>query len=283
MTKRIQLKKAPEKMAAYERTMRYDVLFNGKVFDTLYYNLKGYVGYLPTPEGRKLDIGERSISTYRKEIRRLNNEFDEHLFSLLRSDSKDKLPCFENEIRETVQHPLYACSLEKKAKTSSCTKRSNNRFLNVFPSALNDAEQASVIDLAVEILKNRYRKGKKITSPDELSRYLQLFLSEYEDELFGVVFLDVRHHLLCMEILYRGTVDGAAIYPRGVVKSTLKHNAASVVLFHNHPSGDAAPSSADKKITRRIKDALGVIDVRVLDHIIVGCENTTSFSKNGLI
>lgn len=110
--------------------------------------------------------------------------------------------------------------------------------------------------------------------------HLQLGALAYE--VFGCLFLDNRNRLICIEYLFRGTIDGASVHPREVVKAALQHNAAGIILFHNHPSGVAEPSQADEFITRRLKKALGLIDVRVLDHLIIG-EQTYSFAEAGLL
>jgi DNA repair protein RadC len=102
-------------------------------------------------------------------------------------------------------------------------------------------------------------------------------------EQFGVVYLDNRHRAIRIEILFRGTIDGASVHPREVVKAALREGAAGVILFHNHPSGIAEPSIADELITTRLKEALALVDVRVLDHLIVAGQNVTSFAEKGLL
>jgi DNA repair protein RadC len=123
-----------------------------------------------------------------------------------------------------------------------------------------------------------------MTEPGQAAGYFQARLLGLEHELFCCLFLDTRHRLICCEELFRGTLDGAAVYPREVVKRALFHNAAGVILGHNHPSGSAEPSEADQHITGRLKAALGLIDVRVLDHIIVGSADTcVSLARRGLL
>ena len=104
-----------------------------------------------------------------------------------------------------------------------------------------------------------------------------------EAEAFGCLFLDNRHRLIAFEILFHGTVDGASVHPREVVKRALEHNSAAVIFAHNHPSGVAEPSQADELITRRLRDALALVDIRVLDHVIVGLERCVSFAERGLL
>ncbi len=97
------------------------------------------------------------------------------------------------------------------------------------------------------------------------------------------MFLDNRHRVLCFEEMFQGTIDGAQVHPRVVVQRALEANAAAVILYHNHPSGVAEPSKADENITRRLKDALSLVDVRVPDHFVVGAEDVTSFAERGLL
>ena len=144
--------------------------------------------------------------------------------------------------------------------------------------------EEEILAKAREILAKRlHRDGDVLTSPALVTDYLCMKLADLPHEVFGVVLLDNRHRVIAMEELFRGTIDGASVYPREVVKEVLKHNAAAVIFYHNHPSGHLEPSDADISITERIKNALGFIDVRVLDHIIVGGLGTTSFAERGLI
>ena len=141
-----------------------------------------------------------------------------------------------------------------------------------------------IIDKALAILARRLRKpGEFISSPADLRRYATLRWAKLEHEVFSIVYLDNRHRVIEVEELFRGTIDGAAVYPREVVKSSLKHNAACVVLIHNHPSGVAEPSRADEQVTIKIKEALATVDIRVLDHLIVAGADTLSFAERGLM
>jgi DNA repair protein RadC len=108
-------------------------------------------------------------------------------------------------------------------------------------------------------------------------------LANREFETFCLIYLDNRHRLIACEDLFRGTIDGASVHPREVVKEALKHNAAAVILAHNHPSGVAEPSHADELITRRLREALALVDIRVLDHLIVAVGATVSFAELGLL
>ena len=142
----------------------------------------------------------------------------------------------------------------------------------------------ATIRKALRILEDRiiYSQGPTITSPQSSIDYAKLKLAESEQEVFAVMFLDNRHRVLAWENMFYGTVDGASVHPREVVKKALTHNAAACILAHNHPSGVSEPSAADKAITERLKAALALIDVRILDHLIVG-ETVTSFAEIGLL
>ena len=127
-----------------------------------------------------------------------------------------------------------------------------------------------------------FSNGDPITSPKATVEYLKAVMSHYKSERFCVLFLDNRHRVISFDTLFRGTIDGASVHPREVVKASLYHNAAAVILVHNHPSGVSTPSEADIRLTSRLKESLALVDVRVLDHFIVG-EDVVSFSEKGLI
>jgi DNA repair protein RadC len=151
------------------------------------------------------------------------------------------------------------------------------------PEDLSHEEQDNIIRLALEILSQRYQAGTMLTSPQAVRTYLQLQLAERTREVFGAVFLDNKHRVLAFEELFYGTIDGTQIHPRIVVQRSLQLNAAAVIFVHNHPSGVAEPSRDDETITRRLKEALALIDVRVLDHFIVTAEGTLSLSERGIL
>lgn len=124
---------------------------------------------------------------------------------------------------------------------------------------------------ALNILKTRLQRPETVLcNPEDTKAYLQLKLSGKEHEIFSVLFLDNRHAVIKYSEMFRGTIDGASVYPREVVKKALSHNAAAVIFAHNHPSGNPEPSEADKQITEKLKNALGTVDIRVLDHLVVG-------------
>ena len=145
---------------------------------------------------------------------------------------------------------------------------------------------SSLLGLSIELTK-RYmledmQRGDALCSPAQTRQYLQLQLGSYEYEVFAVLFLDNRNRVIAFDKMFRGTIDGASVYPREVVREALKHNAAAVIFSHNHPSGVAEPSHADEQITQRLKDALALVDIRVLDHFVVGDE-IVSFAERGLL
>jgi DNA repair protein RadC len=125
--------------------------------------------------------------------------------------------------------------------------------------------------------------GDILSSPGETRRFLQYHLGAHPREVFCCIFLDSQHRVLRCEDLFFGTLDGAAVYPREVAVRALQYNAAAVIFAHNHPSGVAEPSSADRRITERLCSALGLLDIRVLDHIIVGRGREFSFAEEGLL
>ena len=140
----------------------------------------------------------------------------------------------------------------------------------------------AVMEMARRHLSEALTRGDALGSPDDTRRYLSARLRDYPFEVFACLFLDNRHRLIAFEELFRGTIDGASVHPREVVRRALSHNAAAVILAHNHPSGVAEPSRSDEAITRRLRDALALIDVRVLDHVVVG-EELVSFAERGLL
>ena len=158
-----------------------------------------------------------------------------------------------------------------------------DRLSDLKPSNLNDVEKQSVITLELKVLAIKHRAGRSLSKPEETRNYLRLRLADYRNEVFGCLFLDNRHRIIAVRELFQGTIDGASIYPRVVVQQAMEVNAAAMVFFHNHPSGVAEPSHADEAITRRLKDALALVDVRVLDHFVVSAGESVSFAERGLL
>lgn len=141
----------------------------------------------------------------------------------------------------------------------------------------------AVLEMARRHAGERFAERDVLTDPKATRDYLALHLAHSAHEVFACLFLDNRNRVIAFEELFRGTIDGATVYPREVVKAALAHNAAAVILAHNHPSGVAEPSAADRDITRRLVDALALVDIRVLDHCIVAREATTSLAERGLM
>ena len=152
------------------------------------------------------------------------------------------------------------------------------------PNASLSAEEAEVLAQARAILLRLAGKvGVSLSAPCATREYLKTLLAPQERELFLVLALDNRHRVIASEILFAGTIDGASVHPREVVKCALRHNAAAVIFSHNHPSGVAEPSQADELITKRLRDALALVDIRVLDHFVIGAGSTCSFAERGML
>ena len=141
----------------------------------------------------------------------------------------------------------------------------------------------AALELGKRHLESTLKSQQALNNPKHTRDFLKAKLRAYQHEVFACLFLDNRHRVICFEELFTGTIDGASVHPREVVKRALHHNAAAVILAHNHPSGVAEPSQADQSITRRLQDALTLVETRVLDHIVVGDGETVSFAERGLI
>lgn len=175
--------------------------------------------------------------------------------------------------------------METATKTRTRRVRSETPALYAVPKAdPQKANEDSTIAAALAIIAGRLRKpGRAISGPNCMKDYLTLTLADRPHEVFCAAWLDNRNRVIAFDELFRGTIDGAAVHPREVVKAALAHNAAAVVFAHNHPSQVAEPSAADELITVRLRDALALLDIRVLDHIIVAGTETTSLAERGLI
>ena len=145
------------------------------------------------------------------------------------------------------------------------------------------AELVAVLELARRALAQQLREREVFDSPQAVKHYLQLHLAAKGHEVFAVLFLDAQHRLLALEELFRGTLTQTSVYPREVVLRALHHQAAAVVLAHNHPSGSVQPSRADEALTQTLKAALALVDVRVLDHVIVAPGQALSMAEKGLV
>ncbi len=156
-----------------------------------------------------------------------------------------------------------------------------NRTPGIGPAKFVQLKAA--IEITERYLQKGFERSNVISDPGATRRYLKSKLRGYSREVFACMYLDNQNHLIRYEELFFGTIDGASVHPREVVKQVLQHNAAAVIFAHNHPSGLAEPSQADQRITDRLKSALSLVDVRVLDHMIVGDCDVLSFAESGLL
>lgn len=140
----------------------------------------------------------------------------------------------------------------------------------------------AVLEMSRRYLAETMRRGDPLNDPDSVRHYLAAKLRDRRSEVFACLFLDNRHRVIQYEELFYGTIDGASVHPREVVQRALHHNAAAVIFAHNHPSGVAEPSQADERITQKLKEALNLIDVRVLDHFVIG-DSVVSFVEKGML
>ena len=145
------------------------------------------------------------------------------------------------------------------------------------------AQLQAVLEMAKRHLFEQLSRGDVLSSPSQTRQYLAAQLGSYPHEVFACLFLDNRNRIIAFEKMFYGTIDGASVYPREVVRMALKKNAAAIIFAHNHPSGVTEPSQADIALTSRLKEALSLIDVRVLDHFIVGDGQPLSLSERGLM
>ena len=145
------------------------------------------------------------------------------------------------------------------------------------------AQLQATTEMARRHLGETLRRGNALESPEATRRYLSAQLRDRPHEVFACLFLDNRHRVIAFEELFQGTINGASVHPREVVKKALAHNAAAVILAHNHPSGVAEPSRADRHITQQLTQALGLVEVRVLDHLVVGDGEAVSFAERGYL
>ena len=159
-----------------------------------------------------------------------------------------------------------------------------NRCAEPNAQSQHKEQEDQIIEQAIRIIEARMQGPEfNVTKPEDAKNYFRLHLRERKAESFMVMYLDNQHGFMGVKEMFRGTIDGASVHPREVVRATLAFNAAALILAHNHPSGIALPSKADERITQRLKSALELIDVRILDHFIVGRDEVYSFAEHGLI
>ncbi|KLC43410.1 DNA repair protein RadC [Xanthomonas perforans] len=142
-------------------------------------------------------------------------------------------------------------------------------------------DEEGILLAAAHILEGRLQRQGRIHSPDQAGSYLVARCAHLPHEVFGCIFLDSKHHILAIEHLFSGTIDGCDVHPRVVAKRALDLNAVAVILFHNHPSGNPEPSEADCKVTQRLEQALGLLDIRILDHLVIGGRQHVSLAARG--
>ena len=150
-------------------------------------------------------------------------------------------------------------------------------------NAYKSDTEDQILEAAERILRKRLERQGKIREPGEAASYLRSYCAHLEYEIFGCLFLDTKHQILAIETLFRGTIDGAEVHPREIAKRALALNACAIIAFHNHPSGNLEPSAADRVVTARMKKALALIDVRLLDHFVVSAEGHTSLAARGWV
>lgn len=149
---------------------------------------------------------------------------------------------------------------------------------------IDPKDRTRIMEAAAEYLLNDMQKCEDpLTSPGDTERYLSMKLAGRKYEHFGILFLNTRHSPIAFEELFHGTIDGATVYPRVIAERCLTLGAAAVILAHNHPSGVAEPSLADQVITRRVKEALALLDIRLLDHIVIGNGTSVSMAERGMV
>jgi len=158
---------------------------------------------------------------------------------------------------------------------SLMVKEENGRYRMATGEEILAAAQA-------ELGRRFHRGAQALTSPELTREFLRVRLAPQPYEIFAVIWLDNRHRVLAFEELFRGTIDGASVHPREVVRAAIHHNAAACIFAHNHPSGVPEPSQSDLRITQRLKDALSLVEVRTLDHVIVG-ETSCSLAERGML
>ena len=170
--------------------------------------------------------------------------------------------------RTSYKVPYFTAVADKEGKYKA------NRILS----------EAQIIKAAKAILKSRVAQLKNsVSSPNEVRDLLITYMSEYKNEVFTCVFMDNRHQVISMEELFHGTIDSASVYPRVIAQRALELNSAAIIIAHNHPSGIPTPSFTDEQITTKIKDTMSLLDIRLLDHFIVGGGNSFSFAEQGYL
>jgi len=189
-----------------------------------------------------------------------------------------------NKRNQPSRPPMRTPKQQQQQAPSQAGVRSEELTAYRTQAAARKADDDAIIAQAIAIVERRmFSRGAALLSPRDSAAFLKLKLAGQAFEVFGVLFLDNRHRVIAFEEMFRGTLDGASVHPREVVRAALGHNAAAVILSHNHPSGVAEPSAADRNITHQLRDALQLVGVRVLDHLVIGEGEPTSMAARGLI
>jgi len=164
-------------------------------------------------------------------------------------------------------------------------KPNARRLARALREALTGDDATAILQAAMRVLEERSRfgVGLTLTTPSACSSYFRMRLNGLEHEEFHVAYLDAQNQLIDVESLFRGTLSQTSVYPREIVKRALAHNAAAVIFAHNHPSGVAEPSRSDEALTAALRQALALVDVKVLDHFVIGRESAMSFAERGLL
>jgi len=158
-----------------------------------------------------------------------------------------------------------------------------NLYFHSADGAARLASNSEILSAARQVLAHRVRRGALLQSPQKVGEYLTMRLGNLDYECFGLILVDTRHRVIdCVE-LFRGTIDGASVYPREVVKLVLDKQAAAAVAYHNHPSGVKDQSQADELITRKLAESLAAVDVKLLDHLVLAGAHVLSFAQEGLL
>jgi DNA repair protein RadC len=177
--------------------------------------------------------------------------------------------------------PLFSC--EEKGSMDTEEDKSLGFYVKAADRRYRCAEPELILEAARQIVSRRTRRGEVLRSPTVAGAFFEERLAGYEREVFAVALLDTRHRLIKYAELFQGTVDSAEVHPREIARMALRHNAAAVIAGHNHPSGDTQPSAADRAVTARLKQALALIDVRLLDHFVVGMGGSQSMAALGWV
>jgi DNA repair protein RadC len=194
-------------------------------------------------------------------------------------------------LRESAAPSLHGCAAacppapgqSRPRKIRRTTVSNHNLFYQGADGAMQLASNEQILMAARQVLSHRVRRGALLQSPQKVGEYLTLRLGNLDHEIFGLILLDKRHRVIECVDLFRGTIDGASVHPREIVKLALLKSAAACIAYHNHPSGVKEQSQADELITARVRDALALIDVRLIDHLIVADSNVLSFAERGLL